>query len=47
MATVGSLGAAPRAKISVEVENDTPSVTAERERTQEESRDRLYRYERR
>ena len=34
-------------KISVEVENDTLTVSAERERTQEESKDRFYRYERR
>src|SRR5919197_4371100 len=34
-------------KINVEVENETLTVSAERERTQEESRDRFYRYERR
>ena len=34
-------------KINVEVENETLTVSAERERTQEESRDRFYRFERR
>ena len=34
-------------KISVEVENDTLSVSAERERVEQESSDRFYRYERR
>jgi len=34
-------------KVSVEVENDMLTVSAERERTREESRDRFYRYERR
>ena len=34
-------------KIAVEVDNDTLSVSAEREKTQEESRDRFYRFERR
>src|SRR6184192_1258295 len=34
-------------KINVEVDNETLTVSAERERTQEESRDRFYRFERR
>jgi len=37
----------PEDKISVEFEDGALTVTAERERTREVSRDRLYRYERR
>ena len=37
----------PEEKISVELDDGALTITAERERTQEETQDRLYRYERR
>jgi HSP20 family protein len=37
----------PEEKISIEFENDTLTVSADRERTQEVSQDRFYRFERR
>ena len=37
----------PEDKISVELDDGALTISAERERTQEESQDRLYRYERR
>ncbi|MFL5980940.1 MAG: Hsp20/alpha crystallin family protein [Gaiellaceae bacterium] len=37
----------PEEKVSVELDDGALTISAERERTQEESQDRLYRYERR